>query len=185
MAPLSKNSATGTRTRVARVRAAYPNQLDYSGSGQIEKKYPNLLDKSVMAFHDPCFGKPARGPGFNSWSSPCYFEKVFAKRGIVWCSMMVALTRPAGSASAACQAGVVITSECTGFPLFDITAIIHCCAYSAAVARHRHSSSCSRLRLLYHGVACPLLQILLSGSPAPIAGERPQPQIPWSVCPSG
>ncbi len=27
-----KNSATGTRTRVARVRAEYPNQLDYSGS---------------------------------------------------------------------------------------------------------------------------------------------------------
>ena len=27
-----KHSATGTRTRVARVRAEYPNQLDYSGS---------------------------------------------------------------------------------------------------------------------------------------------------------
>ena len=26
------NSATGTRTRVARVRAEYPSQLDYSGS---------------------------------------------------------------------------------------------------------------------------------------------------------
>ena len=26
-------SATGTRTRVARVRAEYPNQLDYSGVG--------------------------------------------------------------------------------------------------------------------------------------------------------
>ena len=26
-----RNSATGTRTRVARVRAEYPNQLDYSG----------------------------------------------------------------------------------------------------------------------------------------------------------
>ena len=26
-----KDSATGTRTRVARVRAEYPNQLDYSG----------------------------------------------------------------------------------------------------------------------------------------------------------
>ena len=25
------HSATGTRTRVARVRAEYPNQLDYSG----------------------------------------------------------------------------------------------------------------------------------------------------------
>ena len=29
----NKNSATGTRTRVARVRAKYPNQLDYSGVG--------------------------------------------------------------------------------------------------------------------------------------------------------
>ena len=28
---LRNNSATGTRTRVARVRAEYPNQLDYSG----------------------------------------------------------------------------------------------------------------------------------------------------------
>ena len=28
---LGQNSATGTRTRVARVRAEYPNQLDYSG----------------------------------------------------------------------------------------------------------------------------------------------------------
>ena len=26
-----QNSATGTRTRVARVRVEYPNQLDYSG----------------------------------------------------------------------------------------------------------------------------------------------------------
>ena len=26
-----ENSATGTRTRVARVRAEYPNQLDYGG----------------------------------------------------------------------------------------------------------------------------------------------------------
>jgi hypothetical protein len=30
----NKNSATGTRTRVARVRAEYPNQLDYSGECQ-------------------------------------------------------------------------------------------------------------------------------------------------------
>ena len=29
------NSATGTRTRVARVRAEYPNQLDYSGSAKM------------------------------------------------------------------------------------------------------------------------------------------------------
>ena len=30
----AKSSATGTRTRVARVKAEYPNQLDYSGSGR-------------------------------------------------------------------------------------------------------------------------------------------------------
>ena len=30
------NSATGTRTRVARVRAEYPNQLDYSGDAALE-----------------------------------------------------------------------------------------------------------------------------------------------------
>ena len=34
------NSATGTRTRVARVRAEYPNQLDYSGDGFL---YSNTL----------------------------------------------------------------------------------------------------------------------------------------------
>ena len=32
-------SATGTRTRVARVRAKYPNQLDYSGFWQTEEKW--------------------------------------------------------------------------------------------------------------------------------------------------
>ena len=30
-----KNSATGTRTRVARVRAEYPNQLDYSADSAV------------------------------------------------------------------------------------------------------------------------------------------------------
>ena len=39
-------SATGTRTRVARVRAEYPNQLDYSGYG------PRVVQKFR--------GKPAR-----------------------------------------------------------------------------------------------------------------------------
>jgi hypothetical protein len=32
------NSATGTRTRVARVRAEYPNQLDYSGDATLSAK---------------------------------------------------------------------------------------------------------------------------------------------------
>ena len=30
--PAGANSATGTRTRVARVRAEYPDELDYSGT---------------------------------------------------------------------------------------------------------------------------------------------------------
>ena len=30
--PRAENSVTGTRTRVVRVRAEYPNQLDYSGA---------------------------------------------------------------------------------------------------------------------------------------------------------
>ena len=32
------NSATGTRTRVARVRAEYPSQLDYSGLGGVVER---------------------------------------------------------------------------------------------------------------------------------------------------
>ena len=40
--PLAKSSATGTRTRVARVRAEYPDQLDYSGrSGSNERVATN------------------------------------------------------------------------------------------------------------------------------------------------
>ena len=38
------NSATGTRTRVARVRAEYPNQLDYSGLTIHE----NILDTQCL-----------------------------------------------------------------------------------------------------------------------------------------
>ena len=32
---MRKSSATGTRTRVARVRAEYPNQLDYGGIEEV------------------------------------------------------------------------------------------------------------------------------------------------------
>ena len=39
-----ENSATGTRTRVARVRAEYPNQLDYSGSDWLA---PNVICVSM------------------------------------------------------------------------------------------------------------------------------------------
>ena len=41
------NSATGTRTRVAQVRAEYPNQLDYGGHGGLAK---SLLDSGSQ----PC-----------------------------------------------------------------------------------------------------------------------------------
>ena len=34
----NKASATGAQTRVARVRAEYPNQLDYSGSCKLNKE---------------------------------------------------------------------------------------------------------------------------------------------------
>ena len=40
-------SATGTRTRVARVRAEYPNQLDYSG---FECELEVLLNKVLNSF---------------------------------------------------------------------------------------------------------------------------------------
>ena len=40
---MCRSSATGTRTRVARVRAEYPNQLDYSGDA-IMIPSPFLLD---------------------------------------------------------------------------------------------------------------------------------------------
>ena len=32
---ICQNSGTGTRARVARVRAEYPNQLDYTGAGGV------------------------------------------------------------------------------------------------------------------------------------------------------
>ena len=43
-----QNSATGTRTRVARVRAEYPNQLDYSGCGK-QRFQKNMHLSSVAA----------------------------------------------------------------------------------------------------------------------------------------
>ena len=61
-----ENSATGTRTRVARVRTEYPNQLDYSGSdarrslfdvkpNDHEQRKPNGFFMQVaMYFAMPC-----------------------------------------------------------------------------------------------------------------------------------
>ena len=50
-----QNSATGTRTRVARVRAEYPNQLDYSGSA------PQRFGRDSLVAKCPSFslGLPA------------------------------------------------------------------------------------------------------------------------------
>ena len=42
------NSATGTRTRVARVRAEYPNQLDYSGDDDLGKHF--VLSGQLRSF---------------------------------------------------------------------------------------------------------------------------------------
>ena len=47
-----KNSATGTRTRVARVRAEYPNQLDYYGGScqAFADSYGKTLDLGADTF---------------------------------------------------------------------------------------------------------------------------------------
>ena len=57
---MGKNSPTGTRTRVFRVRAEHPNQLDYGGliccarwSGQL----PNVIKKLIKK------GAPGVEPG--------------------------------------------------------------------------------------------------------------------------
>ena len=49
------NSATGTRTRVARVRAEYPNQLDYSGSCNVfADSSRQLCTVREYALHHEC-----------------------------------------------------------------------------------------------------------------------------------
>ena len=45
----STNSATGTRTRVARVRAEYPNQLDYSGYA---RSFARTIEGVVIPFQE-------------------------------------------------------------------------------------------------------------------------------------
>ena len=46
-----RNSATGTRTRVARVRAEYPNQLDYSGSALFTLLLNIIVYKFLLQKH--------------------------------------------------------------------------------------------------------------------------------------
>ena len=55
-----KHSATGTRTRVARVRAEYPNQLDYSGCCIDFDHGP--LQQLFRAEHLPVLSKHVRAP---------------------------------------------------------------------------------------------------------------------------
>ena len=58
-----RNSATGTRTRVARVRTEYPNQLDYSGVAVILKPHTQpramlflVLDRNLQPLSVLPFG---------------------------------------------------------------------------------------------------------------------------------
>ena len=62
------NSATGTRTRVARVRVEYPSQLDYSGLGGVfrvlcQKKYSGSLVSASQAvgISSPSAGSEGHG----------------------------------------------------------------------------------------------------------------------------
>ena len=61
--PSIENSATGTRTRVARVRAEYPNQLDYGGHVDMASWYKFAFVTSVR----PHSGKsPKASTGFHA-----------------------------------------------------------------------------------------------------------------------
>ena len=59
LAAFSQNSATGTPTRVARVRAEYPNQLEYSGSRQAVSTAANAMQvlRKAIRIRLRCVGK--------------------------------------------------------------------------------------------------------------------------------
>ena len=80
----AKNSATGTRTRVARVRAEYPNQLDYSEC--CKHSHRHILNNTFFVFF-----------GHNSYVSGLAAELFFPDSGL-W-RLTVASGRP-GSACA-------------------------------------------------------------------------------------
>lgn len=52
----NQNSATGTRTRVARVRAEYPNQLDYGGHVHMKKRFNTWAHvcRDIRSFCSAC-----------------------------------------------------------------------------------------------------------------------------------
>ena len=54
------NSATGTRTRVARVRAEYPNQLDYSG---------HVIPKPDCSYKTTCLAQASAAGGCGQLAS--------------------------------------------------------------------------------------------------------------------
>ena len=70
-----KSSATGTRTRVARVRAEYPNQLDYSGICiyhiPLRGSSDRLLDRQTDRQTDCAWP--------NSWQALSLGERFFCK----------------------------------------------------------------------------------------------------------
>ena len=70
-----RNSATGTRTRVARVRAEYPNQLDYSGICiyhiPLRPSRDGLLDRQTDRQTDCAWP--------NSWQAPSLGARFFYK----------------------------------------------------------------------------------------------------------
>ncbi len=75
------NSATGTRTRVARVRAEYPNQLDYSGfeiDATLQQHYSytrtRCIHKTARAKHSQRPPTPARQAASRT------LTKIFAQR---------------------------------------------------------------------------------------------------------
>ena len=61
----TEHSATGTRTRVARVRAEYPNQLDYSGAG--------LRSNNMLAICANTLETQSRDTFENKQSSLCVY----------------------------------------------------------------------------------------------------------------
>ena len=66
----TKNSATETRTRVARVRAEYPNQLDYSGSiPERLRKKKAAISKHFLVRKAPPHTTRTRSSGSSSSSS--------------------------------------------------------------------------------------------------------------------
>ena len=67
---MRSNSATGTRTRVARVRAEYPNQLDYSGVRiRLPRQSQTLLSKRLWIIF--CTACATERPRCGALPPPC------------------------------------------------------------------------------------------------------------------